>query len=271
MAKQSKITVKHFLNTNLKPYVINGTNYFSIYMLVIANRKNTKIKSIVFNELYTDNDFNEIINLTDKDDEILLNKEISCVENIGKILIDILNEFDTSFFTVYYSFLSSIFINDIDFSYITNYSVRIDEYGRKQYKDNHYDYIYDENYTLLEKKYNAPKTMSLIDDKENLFNINFENIINSEISKKENVTKGMSLLTFFSFIGQELLKKSMIKKTKINEISEINKFVFYSSLTQFEWILKGSKKNKELFLKFENVFSSQKSEFLNNFVDKYKI
>ena len=42
-----KITVKHFLNTNLKPYVINKQNYYSIYVFVTANRKTTKLKSIM--------------------------------------------------------------------------------------------------------------------------------------------------------------------------------------------------------------------------------
>ncbi|OAE92111.1 hypothetical protein [Flavobacterium psychrophilum] len=260
MSKQSKISVKHFLNTNLKPYVINGTNYFSIYMLVIANRKNTKIKSLIFDELYTENDFNEIISFTDSEDEILLNKEISCIENIGQILIDVLKEFDTTFFTVYYGFLSSIFIKDINFDYITNKLSRIDEYGKQQYEDNYY----------LNEDSEKTKIISLTENKKNSFNINFENIINSEISENENITKGMSLLTYFSFIGQDLLKNSVNEKSKITEINEINKLVFYSSLSQFEWILKGSKKNKELFLKFENVFFTQKSDFLNYFIDKYK-
>ena len=41
----NKITVKHYLNTNLKPYVINGDKYYSIYALVTSHRQNTKVKS----------------------------------------------------------------------------------------------------------------------------------------------------------------------------------------------------------------------------------
>lgn len=45
MSKISKITVKHYLNTNLKPKKENGTDKFPVYIQVIYNRKIYKFKS----------------------------------------------------------------------------------------------------------------------------------------------------------------------------------------------------------------------------------
>ena len=47
MMKPRKITVKHYLNKNLKPDLIDGLQYYSIYVLIIVNRTNTKTKSII--------------------------------------------------------------------------------------------------------------------------------------------------------------------------------------------------------------------------------
>ena len=41
MQKPKKITVKHILKTQLKPTVINGENYYSVYVLMTVNRTNT--------------------------------------------------------------------------------------------------------------------------------------------------------------------------------------------------------------------------------------
>ena len=57
-----KITIKHFLNTNLKPYIINKQNYYSVYLLITAQRKTTKVKSLVFDEYYSESDFESIFN-----------------------------------------------------------------------------------------------------------------------------------------------------------------------------------------------------------------
>lgn len=45
MNKQSKITVKHYLNTNLKPKKENGKDTYPVYVQVIYNRKIYKFKS----------------------------------------------------------------------------------------------------------------------------------------------------------------------------------------------------------------------------------
>lgn len=41
----SKITVKHYLNKDLKPQIINGISEFPVYVQVIYNRNNYKFKS----------------------------------------------------------------------------------------------------------------------------------------------------------------------------------------------------------------------------------
>ena len=57
-----KITVKHYLNTNLKPYIIDGEKYYKIYVLIRADTQNTKIKSDVSSNEYTETEFEKLIN-----------------------------------------------------------------------------------------------------------------------------------------------------------------------------------------------------------------
>ncbi|WP_370402803.1 hypothetical protein [Tenacibaculum dicentrarchi] len=45
MIKKSKITVKHYLNTNLKPIKENGKNTYPVYVQIIYNSTNFKFKS----------------------------------------------------------------------------------------------------------------------------------------------------------------------------------------------------------------------------------
>ena len=47
MKKQKKITITHYLNKVLKPDLINGLEYYSIYVLIVVNRNNTKTKSTI--------------------------------------------------------------------------------------------------------------------------------------------------------------------------------------------------------------------------------
>ena len=47
MKKQKKITITHYLNKVLKPDLINGLEYYSIYVLIVVNRTNTKTKSTI--------------------------------------------------------------------------------------------------------------------------------------------------------------------------------------------------------------------------------
>ena len=100
----SKITIKHFLNTNLKPYIINKQNYYTIYLLITANRKTTKLKSLVFDEYYTENDFEEIFNSDSRADRQMIENELNAINIIAEITIEALAEFNTSFLTAYINF-----------------------------------------------------------------------------------------------------------------------------------------------------------------------
>jgi hypothetical protein len=78
MIKQSKITVKHYLNTDLKPTKSPLGNEYKIYFLLRYLNQNTKIKSLILNTL-TEDEYLEI----DKD-KILINwqaKEVQLCEN----------------------------------------------------------------------------------------------------------------------------------------------------------------------------------------------
>lgn len=56
-----KITVRHYLNMNLKPYVIDGENYYKVYVLIRANTQNTKIKSDISSSEYTESEFKSLV------------------------------------------------------------------------------------------------------------------------------------------------------------------------------------------------------------------
>lgn len=111
-----KITVKHYLNVNLKPYIVKGENYYSMYIMVIVNRKSTKVKSISFEELYTEKDFEDIQN----EDNDLLNQEITVIENICELIQDVFRGFDVTMFSSYYSLMKEMFIGNVEFDLYFN-------------------------------------------------------------------------------------------------------------------------------------------------------
>lgn len=108
-----KITVKHYLNTNLKPYIVNGEQYYSIYALVTADRKNTKVKSNTFNEYYTANDFSEITNNENIEDYNLIKNEEAAIINIVNLVTEIFKNFDTTLFAAIFNFYQNIFLLDL--------------------------------------------------------------------------------------------------------------------------------------------------------------
>lgn len=116
---ESKITIKHFLNTNLKPFVINGKNYYSIYILITAKRKTTKLKSLEFSEYYTKEDFNDIFNSDNEDDNTIIKNETTSFINIAKLIIDSIEDFSPAFFTAYLSFSNNITFWEIPLEDIT--------------------------------------------------------------------------------------------------------------------------------------------------------
>jgi len=226
-----KITVKHFLNTNLKPYLINGEQYFSIYALVTANRQNTKVKSKVFNEYYTESDFNEIVNPKSKEDYKLIQDEEKTIINIASQTLDISNGFDTSLFAAIYNYYESIFIFDID---IQIFKVKSDE-----------------KETIID----------LYEKTKNNLGIDISQLFIKEFSLKENNSKGMSLFTWFSPTGQTELKKFLNENKCNNEAIEIlNKIVFFKSFEKLNWIFKGSKKLEAITDKYNNLFEMPENQ-----------
>jgi hypothetical protein len=86
----SKITVKHFLNTNLKPYLIGDEKYYKVYFLLRYQNKSTKLRSITDLEL-TEVEYNNIQSDTENIIFKRLKKEVEFIENIVKD-IEIMNK-----------------------------------------------------------------------------------------------------------------------------------------------------------------------------------
>lgn len=218
-----KITVKHYLNTNLKPYIINGEKYYTIYALVTANRQNTKVKSNAFNEYYTENDFKEITDENNRDDFNTLQNEIKTIENIANELISRIGAFDTALFSAIYNYYETIFIKDLGVIYES-----------------------EGMYVDLSK------------GERNKLGLNMTTFFKKEFSVKENITKGMSLFTWFSTNGQMELKKFLIEYNCKYEIEKaikiLNTIVFEKSLIVLKWILKGSSKYRILLEKYSYLF-----------------
>lgn len=96
-----KITVKHYLNTNLKPYIIDGDKYYKIYVLIRADTQNTKIKSDVSTNEYTEIEFTKLI----ENKESELNRSIKEETKIIEFIVNKMNEdnkvFTSALFTEY--------------------------------------------------------------------------------------------------------------------------------------------------------------------------
>lgn len=230
----SKITIKHFLNTNLKPYVINKQNYYTIYVLITAKRRTTKLKSLMFDEYYTENDFEEIFNSKNSEDIKMIENEISSINIISEIIISELQDFDTAFLTAFINFSNTIDIWKID-----NECFRFDNKETVN--------IYHKNANsagmeidTIKIELSALKTVTLYD----YFN-------------RENQTK-----------AKEILKKQGVKNIP-DVIQDINKSFFYRSLDAFEWYIKGSKKNMVLKDKYENFFDMYNDSFDYYMINKY--
>ena len=104
-----KITVKHYLNTNLKPYLVRGEKYYSVYILITVNRKTTKVPSLEFGEFQTESDFEDIINTPE-----MIN-EVQTIENIISSQLDLFDgEFDTQLFSAFYNLMPNYKIGKLD-------------------------------------------------------------------------------------------------------------------------------------------------------------
>ncbi|MGR3790432.1 hypothetical protein ACUXZJ_05910 [Flavobacterium sp. TN-1] len=236
MSKKSKITVKHFLNTNLKPYVINGASYYSVYALLTAHRQNTRVKSIALNEFYSEKDFEDIINSKDNDDVSLINEEISTLTKITELVISELKDFDTHFITAYFNFTENINIYDIDI-----------------------------------EVFNFQKTVRFYNKENNKAGIN----LSSYLFKGSDLYPNIKLYDFFANQNQNELKKFLIEnncKTNINEtLEDINRMYFYRSFDKFKWFLGGSKRNKLLLEKYKELLQHFEDTISLSITEKYAI
>lgn len=79
--KQGKITVRHYLNTNLKPYKIDEDKLYKVYFLMRYKNKNTRTKSLIDEEL-TEKDYNLRINDPNDILSIRINNEKKLVERV---------------------------------------------------------------------------------------------------------------------------------------------------------------------------------------------
>lgn len=100
MKKKSKISIKYFLNENLKPTIENLVLKYPLYINLSVSRKNVEIRSLITKkyiskiELETDN---TLILKMEKEERVL----IKIIENI----IEKFNEFDTQ---IFYEIISEI-------------------------------------------------------------------------------------------------------------------------------------------------------------------
>lgn len=230
-----KITVKHYLNTNLKPYIIRSENYYSMYVMVVVNRKNTKVKSISFEELYTENDFEEI----QSDSDSLLIQEVAVIEKLCSLIQDVLGDFDATFFSAYYSLMKDIFIDSVDFEIHAHNKFNI--WSERQ--------------------------------KNNKINLAIESFVFGDFSLSINKTHGMDMFTWYSPIGQEklfnYLKEENIQGDIFQITSMLNKLVFLGSMETFSQKLHESKKGRELYEKYSETIDNDYWRYFESVQEKY--
>ena len=237
-AAMGKITVKHYLNTNLKPYIINGDKYFSIYVLVTANRQNTKVKSNAFNEYYSEKDFAEIINPKNKIDLAAIRNEETAIINIASLIISELEIFDTTLFAAIYNHYKNIFVWDLDIEFSGLFS------------------------------YSDSKSTNLFNKDRNRLGIDISDFLNKPLLPNGNGVQQINLYEWYSSIGQLQLRKYVKENSCIkdmdNAIEILNKIVFYKSFQDLKSIIERSKKYEGLIATYDKYFN-----YDSELVDKY--
>ncbi|MBE7696884.1 hypothetical protein [Tenacibaculum finnmarkense] len=217
MIKKSKITVKHYLNTNLKPYIINDVKHYSVYLMLVAHRKNTKVKSIAFDNYYSESVFSEIINSKDTYDQDLIRNEITALTLISEITINELKEFDTAFITSYFKYSSKNFIDSL--------AQGIDILNQNS-KNQISCFINCLHLNSCFLDYTSLEYISILD----FFGYKIQNLLKN-------------------YFKNELNSKDCIK-----DIELFNKHMFYSSLKRFEKTIIKTK-NYYLIEKYSNSFN----------------
>ncbi len=237
--KDYKVSIKHYHNKNVKPSVINGENYYPIFLLITAKRKTTRFRSLVFSELYTEEMYNDIFLGVFKDDEKLIEDEITAVERIVKIIINELNEFDTLFFTAFVKFANNIsiwktFNDEIEYEGLRGFNV----------------------------------------GKENLvFGFQFDFLI-QEIKQYKGLKREITLFEFLGKTAENIFYKHVKdKELKFNAkevLNDVYKYNFYVSMEYFEYVLRNSKRTEDLADKYLDIFDPIDDEIAKYIMQKYK-
>lgn len=230
-----KITISHFLNTNLKSYLINKEEYYSIYILVTAKRKSTKIKSLCFGEYYSEKDFQNIMSSDNIEDKNIIQNEANSIRLMSEIIINELNEFDTNFLSAFYNFSNTVDIWKVDNQIFNFNESKVDLYSKEG----------------------------------NLAGIELDKI---KIELTD--IRGISLYELFNLDNQYKILNILKEQKKYNPeilLSDINKTFFYRSMEFFIYYIQGSKKNKELKDKFEYFFETFEARIDKYITDKYKV
>lgn len=106
-----KITVKHFLNTNLKAYTVRGVEYYTVYLLITVNRKSTQVKSHSFAEMHSEADFNKYLK-KGHENYIHFELEEQRVQKLIETQIFVFgDEFDTLLFSAFYNLMPEYHLN----------------------------------------------------------------------------------------------------------------------------------------------------------------
>lgn len=256
----AKITAKHFLNTNLKPYLINKEKHFSVYIALVAYRKNTKVKSITFDEYYNENTFNEIFNSTDEYDINLIENEIKTLSLITEIAVNILNDFDTAFVTAFFKFSSIINIDS---------NLEFDKYKREFQINNISGRFYE-----IEKFANYFKVVETHEiEKLDFVDFEFDYSNNQEIRQimkkipvnitfDEYLINNFGTITIFDFFNKKnqnkllnIIEKFFNDDNHSDFIFEYNKAIFLNSLNRFSNYIRNTK-NDYLNEKYQKIFDS---------------
>ena len=79
----AKITVTHYLNINLKPYIVNGEKKYNVYVLVRANNQNTKLKSMSSVDEYSEAEYESLLN----DPESELSKNVNIETDLFELVV----------------------------------------------------------------------------------------------------------------------------------------------------------------------------------------
>lgn len=284
MGKQSKITIAYFLNDNLKPYKINGENYYPIYLQITAKRKTTKIRSLMFEEYYTEDDYNDIMQSEDAEDVEMRENEISAINNTARLTIEMLGDFDTSFFVNYLNFSKTISVKKADiYTLGYNKGLHYCKTYKKMMKDEETidDFINNLKNEEFKKEFREDYFFKKYDFE---FNLNKNNKITggylsdlfNNISDPPHI-KDISIYDFFGKECQEkakeYIKENNTEVTPSEIIDNINKLLFMYSFEYFSFFLEANRKTKLIKEKYENLFSNNKAKQIisKQLMEKYGV